>query len=279
MMIPASALGRADRPAPSERIVMGSIGVGNMGFGDMNAFMGIPGVQVVAACDVKSTMRDRAKQAVDAHYGTADCATYNDFRELLDRQDIDAVCIATLDCWHVLHALAAVRAGKDLYVEKPLGMSIQQIKALRDAVHRYGRVFQFGTQQRSSEEFRRACEIARNGRLGKVHTIKVGVHAGAAERSGLKTYSPEPVPEWLDYDRWLGPLPGRLTRPLGSSIPTGFTSVTTRSGMSRAGASITSTSRNGATVRNRLVQWKSKARRSFLTTTRCATTRSVGIRG
>ena len=207
MVIPASALGRADRPAPSERIVMGSIGVGNMGFADMNAFMGIPDVQVVAACDVKSTMRDRAKQAVDAHYGTADCATYNDFRELLDRQDIDAVCIATLDCWHVVHALAAVRAGKDLYVEKPLGMSIQQIKALRDAVHRYGRVFQFGTQQRSSEEFRRACEIARNGRLGKVHTIKVGVHAGAAERSGLKTYSPEPVPEWLDYDRWLGPAP------------------------------------------------------------------------
>jgi len=187
MMIPASALGRADQPAPSERIVMGSIGVGNMGFGDMNAFMSIPEAQVVAVCDVKSTMRDRAKQAVDARYGNADCATYNDFRELLDRADIDAVSIATLDCWHVVHALAAVRAGKDLYVEKPLGMSIQQIKVLRDAVQRYGRVFQFGTQQRSSEEFRRACEIARNGRLGKIHTIKVGVHAGAAERSGLKT--------------------------------------------------------------------------------------------
>ena len=113
--------------------------------------------------------------------------------------------IASLDSWHVLHALAAVRAGKDVYVEKPLGMSIHEIKVLRDAVHRYGRVFQFGTQQRSSQEFRRACELALNGRLGKVHTIKVGVHAGAAERSGLKTYTPEPVPDGLDYDLWLGP--------------------------------------------------------------------------
>ncbi len=206
-MIPASALGRAGRVAPSERVVMGSIGVGNMGFGDMKAFMGIPEVQFVAACDVKRTMRDRAKQAVDTHYGNKDCAVYNDFRELLAREDIDAVGIATLDSWHVVHALAAVRAGKDLYVEKPLGMSINQIKVLRDAVHRYGRVFQFGTQQRSSAEFRQACEIARNGRLGKLHTIKVGVHAGAAERSGLKTYAPEPVPDWLDYDLWLGPAP------------------------------------------------------------------------
>jgi len=207
VVIPASALGRAGRIAPSQRIVMGSIGVGTMGSADMHAFMSIPEAQVVAACDVKSTMRDRAKQAVDAHYGNADCAVYNDFRELLARDDIDAVSIATLDSWHVVHALAAVRAGKDLYVEKPLGMSIQQIKVLRNVVHRYGRVFQFGTQQRSSPEFRQACEIARNGRLGKIHTIKVGVHAGAAERSGLKTYTPEPVPYGLDYDLWLGPAP------------------------------------------------------------------------
>ena len=207
MMIPASALGRAGRIAPSERIAVGSIGVGTMGSADMHALMGIPEVQVVAACDVKSTMRKRAKQAVDAHYGNKDCAVYNDFGELLAREDIDAVCIATLDSWHVVHALAAVRSGKDLYVEKPLGMSIHEIKVLRDAVHRYDRIFQFGTQQRSSAEFRQACEIARNGRLGKVHTIKVGVHAGAAERSGLRTYAAEPVPDWLDYDLWLGPAP------------------------------------------------------------------------
>lgn len=207
LFIPAAALGRAGRIPPSERIVMGSIGVGGMGSGDMNAFLGIPDVQVVAVCDVKQAMRERAKQTVDGRYGNTDCKTYLDFRELLDRVDIDAVCIATLDTWHVLHALAAVRAGKDLYVEKPLGMSIHEIKVLREAVHRYGRIFQFGTQQRSSQEFRRACETARNGRLGKVHTIKVGVHAGAAERSGLKTYAPEPVPDGFDYDLWLGPAP------------------------------------------------------------------------
>ncbi len=205
IIVPTAALGRAGRIAPSERILIGCIGVGNMGTGDMNALMTIPDAQVVAVCDVKRTMRDRGKQLVDARYGGANCATYNDFRELLDRRDIDAVSIASLDSWHVLHALAVVRAGKDLYVEKPLGMSIDEIKVLRAAVHRYGRVFQFGTQQRSSQEFRRACEIALNGRLGKVHTIKVGVHAGAAERSGMKTYTPEPVPDWLDYDLWLGP--------------------------------------------------------------------------
>jgi predicted dehydrogenase len=206
-LIPASALGRAGRVPPSERIVMGCIGIGLQGFGDMSAFMSIPEVQMVAICDVKSTMRERAKKAVDAHYGNNDCATYNDFREIVAREDIDAFCIASLDSWHVLHALAAVRAGKDVYVEKPLGMSIGELKVLRAAVHRYGRVFQFGTQQRSSQEFRHACELAQNGRLGKLHTIKVGVHAGERERSGLKIYPPESVPEWLDYEMWLGPAP------------------------------------------------------------------------
>ena len=158
--------------------------------------------------------------------------------------------IATLDSWHVLHALAAVRAGKDIYLEKPMGMSIHEIQVLREAVHRYGRVFQFGTQQRSSQEFRHACEIARNGRLGKLHTIKVGVHAGAAERSGLKTYTPEPVPDGLDYDLWLGPAPGRPTRPRASATRTGSTSAITRSAMCPAGASTTSTSPSGATARN-----------------------------
>ena len=107
LIIPASALGRAGRIAPSERIVVGCIGVGGMGSGDMNAYMSVPEAQVVAVCDVKRPMRERAKQAVDAHYGNADCMVYNDFRELLGRGDIDAVDIASLDSWHVLHALAA----------------------------------------------------------------------------------------------------------------------------------------------------------------------------
>jgi predicted dehydrogenase len=207
LIVPAAALGRAGRIPPSERITVGSIGVGNMGFGDMHALMSLSDAQVVAVCDVKRSMRDRAKQAVDAHYQGSSCAVYNDFRDLLIRNDIDIVSIATLDTWHVLHALAAVRAGKDVYVEKPLGMSIHEIKVLREAVHRYGRVFQFGTQQRSSQEFRHACELVRNGRIGKLQTIKVGVHSGANERSGLKTYVPEPVPDGFDYEVWLGPSP------------------------------------------------------------------------
>jgi len=205
VVIPATARGRAGRIAPSERIHVGCIGVGTMGTADMRAMLSLPDAQVVAVCDVNRTRRDQAKLLVDTHYQDTHCAAYNDFRELLDRPDVDAVNIASLDSWHVLHALAAVRAGKDVYVEKPLGMSIQEIKVLRDAVHRYGRVFQFGTQQRSSQEFRRACEIVRNGRVGKLHTIKVGVHAGANERAGLKTYTPEPVPDELDYEFWLGP--------------------------------------------------------------------------
>jgi predicted dehydrogenase len=205
VFVPATALGRAGRIAPSERIAIGCIGVGNMGSGDMNALMNQPGTQIVAVCDVKRAMRDRAVQAVDAFYGKPGCAAYNDFREFLDRPDIDAVNIATLDTWHVLHAMAAVRAGKDVYVEKPLGMSIDEIKVLRRAIHRYGRVFQFGTQQRSSQEFRFCCELVRNGRIGKLHTIVVGSVPGAELAN--QPLQPEPDPKDFDYNMWLGPAP------------------------------------------------------------------------
>jgi predicted dehydrogenase len=191
-----------------------------MGRGDMGAFLGSKDAQVVAVCDVKRDAREAARAQVDAHYGTQGCAAYNHFGELTERDDIDAVLIASPDHWHVLHALAAVRSGKDVYVEKPMGMSIEQLFVLRDAVHQYGRVFQFGTQQRSSREFRQACELVRNGRIGKLHTIKVGVHSGAPrERTGLKTFTPEPVPDGFDYDLWLGPalktpyIPQRVINP------------------------------------------------------------------
>ncbi len=206
-LIPASALGGAGSVAPSNRIVVGCIGVGGMGKGDMGMCLALPDVQVVAVCDPKRTMRDGARQAVDAHYGNQVCAAYNDFRELVARQDIDAVSIASNDHWHVLHALAAVRAGKDIYVEKPLGMSVEEIKTLREAVHRYGRIFQFGTQQRSMPNFRLACELALNGRIGKVHTIRVSAPSGYAERTGEATFASAPVPEGFDYEMWLGPAP------------------------------------------------------------------------
>jgi len=202
-VLTSTALGAADRPAASERIVMGAIGVGGRGSDDMNTFLGSPEVQMVAVCDVFEDRRRRAKSTVDRRYGNADCAAYNDFRDLVTRPDIDAVCIGSPDHWHVLHALWAVRAGKDVYCEKPLGLSIEQDKALRTAVRRYGRVFQFGTQERSSWSTRLAAEIVLNGWIGKVHTIKVGTRFSISSPN----YPPMPVPEGLDYDLWLGPAP------------------------------------------------------------------------
>lgn len=203
----APGIARASHRAPSERITLGCIGVGGMGRGDMGAFLGSHDAQVLAVCDVKRTAREAACAQVNDQYGNKDCATYVHFEDLVARDDLDAVLIASNDHWHVLHALAAVRAGKDVYVEKPLGMSIHECQVLRDAVRSHGRVFQFGTQQRSMREFRQACELVRNGRIGKIESIEVGVHAGAAERTGLKTITPEPVPDGFEYDLWLGPAP------------------------------------------------------------------------
>jgi predicted dehydrogenase len=157
----------------------------------------------VAVSDVKSNVREAAQNNVNKYYQDTGCAAYNDFRELIGRDDIDVVLVATPDHWHVLVALAAVKAGKDVYVEKPLGISLEQDQALRAAVHRHGRVFQFGTQQRSSRDFRFACELVRNGRIGKLHTTNVwspGSESGGSPK-------PVPAPEWLDYNMWLGPAP------------------------------------------------------------------------
>ena len=202
-IVPSSASGAEGRVAPSNRITVGCIGVGPQGSGLMRNFLGNPAAQVVAVCDVQAPRRDAAREAVNEHYKNADCAAYNDFRELLAREDIDAVVIASPDHWHVPHAIAAAKAGKDMYVEKPLMLSLNQGQALRETIRRYGRVFQYGTQQRSSREFRFACELARNGRIGDLHTIKVGSPASRVS----ETLTPMPVPDWLDYDLWLGPAP------------------------------------------------------------------------
>jgi predicted dehydrogenase len=216
-IVPSAVLGGNGATAASDRVTLGFIGVGLMGQNHLHPFMNKPDVQVVAVSDPNRWRREQAQHTVNGEYDKQVCAGYNDFRELVARRDIDAICIASLDTWHVLHALAAVRAGKDVYVEKPLGMSIDEIKLLREEANRHGRVFQFGTQQRSSKEFRTACELVRNGRIGKLKTIKVGVHSGASagarwpkgpnERSGVKKIEPEPAPEWLDYEMWLGPAP------------------------------------------------------------------------
>ncbi|MHC4489474.1 MAG: Gfo/Idh/MocA family protein [Planctomycetota bacterium] len=202
-IVSAAALGKASSVAASERIVMGFIGTGGRGGSLLRNFMHLPDAQVVAVCDVKRQNRDRALQTVDKHYGKKVCKAYNDFRSLCGRSDIDAVVVASTDHWHVLHALTAVRAAKDVYCEKPLGMSVEQGQVLRQEVNRYGRVFQFGTQERSSRNSRFACEMVRSGRVGKIHKITVASRYSRASED----YPPMPVPDWLDYDLWLGAAP------------------------------------------------------------------------
>jgi predicted dehydrogenase len=156
---------------------------------------------VVAVCDVAKSNLDLALNQVNQKYQDQDCHPCTDYRELLERKDIDAVLIATPDHWHVPVALAAARAGKDIYLEKPMGLSVEEDQLLRKCVQQRRRVFQFGTQQRSSKEFRQACELVRNGRIGKLKQINVWC---SASRPGGSTKE-APVPAGLDYDRWLGP--------------------------------------------------------------------------
>ncbi len=198
-----SATAQGSQVAPSNRIAMGFIGLGIRGTALMRAFLGHRDVQVVAVCDVDEDQRQKAKGIVDQYYGDKACVVYNDFRDVCRRKDIDAVCIATPDHWHVPVSLEAARNGKDMYTEKALGLSLAWDQALRAACQRYGTVFQWGTQQRSGRNFRYACELVRNGRIGQLHTIKVGVpHDFAFPRQAT-----QPVPEGFDYDMWLGPAP------------------------------------------------------------------------
>lgn len=201
LFVPASVLGLGKTTAANDRINVGCIGVGPRGTRVMRDFLSNDSCRVVALCDVKSNVLSEKQKLVHDFYGNQDCQTYADFRELVARDDIDACLVATCDHWHVLNSLAAVRSGKDVYMEKPMGLTIEEDQAMRAAVLQENRIFQFGTQQRSSANFRRACEIARNGLLGEVHTINVW-SPGSAQRG---TPEQVPPPAWLDYDLWLGP--------------------------------------------------------------------------
>ena len=204
-VVRSSALGADGAVAPSNRIVMGALGVGGMGTGNMRGFLGKREVQFVAVCDVDEGHRNRAKGLVEKHYGTGECETYNDYRALIGRGDLGAVCLAMPDHWHAIPVVAAARAGIDMYGEKPLARSIREGRAMCDAVHRYGRVWQTGSWQRSVGHFHRACELVRNGRIGKVQHVEVGLPTGG--KSGpAKTV---PVPKGLDLNMWLGPAPWR----------------------------------------------------------------------
>jgi predicted dehydrogenase len=202
-IVPASALGKEGKAAPSNRVVVGCIGTGDRCQQVMHGFLPLKDVQIVAVCDVKTEQLNQARDLVNGQYQNRDCATHKDFRELVARKDIDACLIASPDHWHVLHALAAVRSGKDVYLEKPMGLSLGEDWALRQAVHRHKCVFQFGTQQRSSRMFRLACELVRNGRIGKLKHINVWA-PGSAPGGPNQVVS---VPPGLDYDFWLGPAP------------------------------------------------------------------------
>jgi predicted dehydrogenase len=223
-VVPGSVLG-GERPAPSDRITMGCIGLGGRGHPNLSSFLAIGDVQVVALCDVdagSNRYEDNwvrglapAKELVERHYagqkaaGRAGAvAGYQDFRELLARGDIDAVCVSTPDHWHAPIVVAAAKAGKDVYCEKPLSLTVRDGRAMVDAIARYDRVFQCGSQRRSDPACRRSCELVRNGRIGRLQTVRVGLPGGHWIRSNAKkTFDLEPVPEGLDYDLWLGPAP------------------------------------------------------------------------
>jgi predicted dehydrogenase len=224
-VVPARALGRDGTVAPSNRITLGVMGTGNQGLNDMRDFLHDDRVQVVAVCDVNRESpgywnggvagREPARRMVDEHYGQAKssgtskgCAAYVDFRELLAHPDMASVLICTPDHWHAIPVIAAAKAKKDIYCQKPLSLTVAEGRAMSDAVKKHGVVFQTGSQQRSDPKFRQAAELVRNGRIGKLHTVRVGLPGGRSDygKTGDRK-QPEAVPEGFEYDLWLGPAP------------------------------------------------------------------------
>jgi len=231
-LVPPAALGANGRTPPSQRITMGFIGIGGQGGGHLfgGAWTYIPGgylarddVQVLAVCDIRRDVRERGVQRVNEYYTKKSpggsykaCQGYNDFRELIARDDIDAVLIATPIHWHALMTIMAAKAGKDVYCEKPTAMTIQESRATLEAVRRYGRVYQAGTQQRSEYggKFRKACELVRSGRIGKLQTVYSCIEGGGPV--WRRWFGPgKPVPDGYDWDLFLGPAPWSPFRDYG----------------------------------------------------------------
>ncbi len=207
-VIAPSALGADDRPAPSERIVMGGIGIGSMGRGDQGNFLGRGDVQYVAVCDVKQGTRDGSKNRIDQRYGNTDCKTYNDYRELLARDDIDAVHCATPDHWHTLVVVEACRTGKDVYCQKPETRTLRENRLMVDAARRYGRVVSGGSQ-RVLQDYRGVVDKCWGGTIGTVKSINVNV--GPLPRPC--NLEGQPIPDGFDWDMWLGPAPWQPYHP------------------------------------------------------------------
>jgi len=211
-VLTSSALGAADRLPASDRIVMGGIGLGGRGSGDLGWLLRQGDVQFVAVCDVDGRRRLRAKNMVDGRNGNKDCKAYIDLREILaEGAGIDAMLIATGDRWHALAAILAMKAGKDIYCEKPGTLTIAEGRALVTTASRYGRVFQTGAQRMNEANFVFPTELARNGQLGKLHTVRAHMWPRVQDvtKNDWLAAQDEPPREQLDWDLWLGPVPWR----------------------------------------------------------------------
>ncbi len=212
LIVPASALGKDGTTAPSERITVGCIGIRGRGFHDLRWMIGHKDVQILSICDIQKKQREVVKGFIDDHYGNTDCAMYRDMRVFLaERDDIDATLIATGDRWHAPASIRAMRAGKDVYTEKPSCMTIAEGRAVVDTAKKYGRVYQTGTQRVSEPNHVFCIEMARTGRLGKVDTTYAHIAPwdSAKMPHAWKPAEEEPPPDEVDWDAWLGPCPWR----------------------------------------------------------------------
>ena len=206
--IPAHALGADGTVAPSDKITMGVIGIGPRCTYDIKPMLGMADVQFVAIADVQESRRQAGKALVDKSYGNQSCALTRDFRELLDRKDIDGVLIATGDRWHAPASMVAAEAGKDVYSEKPCGLTIDLCQRLDETIKRTGRIFQAGTQRRSVPNFQQAVKVAQQGKLGKLHTLYASIYTPEVLTEWLPG-EPTPDPNVVDWNLWLGPTPWR----------------------------------------------------------------------
>ncbi len=226
LIVPACVTGRGTRPAPSERVVMGCIGLGGKGTANMRGFLNDNRVQVVALCDVNREsdsgywagsgggLEPARRIALDTYSdktgqpGYKGIDGYSDFRELIQRDDIDAVVISTPDHWHALPTIMAAEAGKDIYLEKPFSLTVSEGRKMSDAVRKNKSVVQIGSQQRSNQRFRHVCELVRNGRIGELKTVKCGLPGGTPDYGKVGHLTEEaPIPKGFDYETWLGPAP------------------------------------------------------------------------
>ena len=235
MIISSCSRGRDGHKAPSDKISLAVIGAGNQGTNDTNGFLQDDRVQITAVCDVnkrsagywdgKVAGREFVRELVEAHYSEKrgkpfkGVKEFADFREVMDRKDIDAVLIALPDHWHCIPTLMAAANKKDIYCQKPLSLTIAEGRAMSNAVKNHEVILQTGSQQRSNHNFWRICELVRNGRIGEVHTVKCGLPGGTPDfgRTGLNIY-PQPVPKGFDYNMWLGPAPEAAYRPCCSHV-------------------------------------------------------------